>query len=318
MPSRCKVRNWSDYNKGLCKRGSINLYLSEKILLKWKNAPKGRGRRSYSDSVIEMCWAIRVLYRFPFRATQGFLESLFNSLGYKNWVIPDYTTICRRGKSLSLKLPVSIDRSQPIEILVDASGVRIHQGPQRKRFERRRDPDALEKRSEHEGWRKVHLGINSDTLEIMSIHCSDSSVGDGQRMKDILDDIPRVKRVIADGGYDSGTSYQAIYDKGAEPVIPPRVNAASQKGKKGHLLARDKNIEWIKERTNLPDPKKAWKVAHGYHVRSRVENTFFRFKKSFGNNFLSDGDDNIATETLMRAVLLNKFIQVASPVSDII
>ncbi len=48
---RYNIRNWSDYNRALVKRGSLTLWFDEKSVKKWhKTKSNGRGRpRIYAD-----------------------------------------------------------------------------------------------------------------------------------------------------------------------------------------------------------------------------------------------------------------------------
>ena len=53
--SQYKVRNWSQYNESLKKRGSVNLWISEDAIKKWqaKRDPHFIGApRQYSDDAI--------------------------------------------------------------------------------------------------------------------------------------------------------------------------------------------------------------------------------------------------------------------------
>ena len=55
-------------------------------------------------------------------------------------------------------------------------------------------------------WRKVHLGIDAETLEIRAIEVTGSRVGDAPMLPDLLDQIPGgqpLGMVTADGAYDS-------------------------------------------------------------------------------------------------------------------
>ncbi|KAA6306834.1 hypothetical protein EZS27_041502, partial [termite gut metagenome] len=48
-----KIRNWKNYNKSLCQRGSLTLWLADSVLQEWEyvsKKPKEVGEQSYSDS----------------------------------------------------------------------------------------------------------------------------------------------------------------------------------------------------------------------------------------------------------------------------
>ena len=98
-----KVTNWSSYNEGLKQRGSITLWIQSDQRNTWKNTEdkKCGGQLLYSDSAIELSYIIRKLYHLPLRQTEWFISSLFKQM---NWElpVPDYTTICKRGKKLNV------------------------------------------------------------------------------------------------------------------------------------------------------------------------------------------------------------------------
>ena len=100
-----RLRNWGDYNKGLCQRGSLTLWLNEEVLSHWQG--KRTGKRGapfkYSDSWIESALTIREIFRLPLRQTQGLLLSLCQLLALEV-TVPDYTTLCRRQRHLSVNL----------------------------------------------------------------------------------------------------------------------------------------------------------------------------------------------------------------------
>jgi len=97
-----RVRNWSQYNKGLVSRGSINVWFNKEHI---KSAEGSHGNQSYSDSLILCALTIRQLFHLPYRATEGFLRSLIELHQLKIHT-PDYSTLCRRSKNLKVALGV--------------------------------------------------------------------------------------------------------------------------------------------------------------------------------------------------------------------
>ena len=77
-------------------------------------------------------------------------------------------------------------------------------------------------------WRKIHLGIDEETLEIRAVEITGSHVGDAPILPDLLNQIPEdqdIGSVTADGAYATRKCHDAIADRGAHAVIPPRKNA---------------------------------------------------------------------------------------------
>ena len=59
----------------------------------------------------------------------------------------------------------------------------------------------------------------------------------------------------------------------------------------------------------------AWRVKNKYGRREKVENTFFRFKTSFGSKLLSRDDKNMKNELTIKCQLLNKMFEIGKPIS---
>ena len=75
--------------------------------------------------------------------------------------------------------------------------------------------------------RKVHLGIDAETLEIRAIEITGAGVGDAPMLPGLLDQIPAdqpIAKVSADGAYDTRACHAAIAGRGAIAVIPTRRN----------------------------------------------------------------------------------------------
>lgn len=54
-------------------------------------------------------------------------------------------------------------------------------------------------------WRKVHLGIDAETLEIRAIEVTTNAIGDAATLPDLLAQIPTAERITivgGDGAYD--------------------------------------------------------------------------------------------------------------------
>ena len=76
-------------------------------------------------------------------------------------------------------------------------------------------------------WRKVHLGIAADALEIRASAVTGSRVGEAPRRLELLDRIPAdrsVGKVTADGAYDRRGGHAAIAARQACAAIPTRRN----------------------------------------------------------------------------------------------
>ena len=62
-------------------------------------------------------------------------------------------------------------------------------------------------------WRKIHIGIDEQTLEIRAVEVTSSSIGDAPMLPDLLNQIPpdqELGSVMADGAYDKRKCHDAI------------------------------------------------------------------------------------------------------------
>jgi hypothetical protein len=98
-PTTYKTGNWSDYNRALKQRGSLSIWFDAGMA--WDAIPSGkRGRQqAYTDEAIQACLTIKVLFGLPLRQTTEFVESLLELAGL-NWTVPNFSTLCRRQRTL--------------------------------------------------------------------------------------------------------------------------------------------------------------------------------------------------------------------------
>jgi hypothetical protein len=71
----------------------------------------------FSDAAIQFCLTIKVLFKLPLKQTTRMVASLLN-LANLDWAVPDYTTLCRRQKSLAVQIPYR-RADGPLNLLVN-------------------------------------------------------------------------------------------------------------------------------------------------------------------------------------------------------
>lgn len=108
--TRYRTTNWSQYNAALKARGSLTVWLDKDM--RWLAEPSGkRGRgQIYSDAAIEFCLSIKCLFNQPLRQALGIVQSLLE-LAQLDWRAPDFSTVCRRQKTLQVALKTAPARS---------------------------------------------------------------------------------------------------------------------------------------------------------------------------------------------------------------
>lgn len=237
------------------------------------------------------------------RQTTGFVSLL----GKKDYTVPDYTTLSRRQKSI----PVELTEGEKIEI--DSTGLKVYGEGEWK----------VRKRgvSKRRTWRKLHIGIDIQTQEIISVELTGNDEDDakvGQKL--IQDKIHRLRSFRGDGAYDD-FSLREILGEDVQQIIPPPKDAVIhpiiKEGKKGskktlktYLQQRNADIEFIQEHS-----REEWKVEVGYHKRSRNEVVMFRYKSNFGEHLNVRSLENQKTETLIKCKILNAYRKVGFPIA---
>ncbi len=72
-------------------------------------------------------------------------------------------------------------------------------------------------------WRKIHMGIDEETLEVRAVEITTSNIGDAPMLPELLNQIPLdqdIGSVTADGAYDTRKCHEAIAVRDAHAVIP--------------------------------------------------------------------------------------------------
>jgi hypothetical protein len=99
-----KTNNWSSYNVSLKRRGSLSIWFDPEMV--WTPPPSGKcgWQQQFSDAAIQTCLTLKVLFGMPLHKTTGFVQSLLRLVGL-DWAAPDFSTLCRRQKTLNVSLP---------------------------------------------------------------------------------------------------------------------------------------------------------------------------------------------------------------------
>lgn len=306
-----KVRNWSEYNKSLVQRGSLELWIDKGVIKNWeikKEEIIGKLKRGaqlkYSDKAIETTLMIGKVYNLRLRQTEGFTNSVFRLSGLV-LPIPDYSTLSRRGGQLN-NITFHKKIKEKVVAIVDSTGLKVYGEGEWK----------VRKHgwSKRRSWLKLHISIDEDG-EIRAVVLTDNSVDDSQGGLDLLnqqrDD--NIDEVAGDGGYDRRKFYTHCQKfKIPKIVIPPQRNARIWKhgNSKGLPHPRDENLRGIRKLG-----RKTWKRENGYHKRSLVENTMFRAKTIFGNRLHARNIEQQITEAMLMCKALNIMTYTGMPES---
>ena len=304
-----RVKNWSAYEKSLVERGSITFWLSDDFEQTWLyTGEKQRGSQfDYSDKAIEIMLTLKEIFHLPNRSVEGFVHSVFALLAI-DLSVPDQSTLSRRGTTLKVNLPKKSSGS--LNVVFDSTGLKIYgEGEWKVRkhgYSKRRT------------WRKLHVGGNPDTGEIVAVVLTENSVSDDAVVKDMLAQIKDpLLSCAGDGAYDKRKVYEALneHSPAVDILIPPRKNAHIwQHGNlKEERHKRDENLRYIRKHG-----RKSWKETAGYHIRSLAETLMFRLKTIFGDKLSARLLKTQTTQALIRCLALNKMTQLGMPESYLV
>ena len=302
---RYRLRNWSQYNQALVQRGSLTVWFCEDVLDQWYyQGPKQRGAQvRYTDLVIETALTLKAIFHLGFRQSQGLLASILTLLDVDREA-PDYTTLCRRQKTLLVDLrATSVD--QPRHVVIDSTGLKIYgEGEWKVRqhgWSKRRT------------WRKLHLGLDETTGEVLACVLTDNATDDAATVSELLDQVDdKIAAVGADGAYDKQKVYTDLIARKIAPIIPPQHNARIwQHGNcKAPPHPRDEALRYIRRHG-----RKKWKRDSGYHRRSKAESAMYRFKTIFGSSLWARMLENQQIEARIKVRVLNRMTALGLPES---
>ncbi len=162
-------------------------------------------------------------------------------------------------------------------------------------------------------WRKIHLGIDEETLEIQAVEITESHIGDAPALPDLLSQIPEdqeIGSVTADGAYDTRKCHDAIADRGAHAVIPPRKNAKPWRAVTAGAVARNEAL-----RVSRYLGRALWRRWNGYHRRSRAE-TKRHCVKLPGQRLMARDFDRQVAALQVRIAVLNGYTALGIPVTE--
>ncbi len=298
-----RIRNWQQYNKALVQRGSLTLWIDSRCLNAWldRSCPARRGhRRTYTDAAILSALLLREVYHLPLRSTQGLLHSVLRLMQVK-LPTPHYSTLSRRARSLSLSLAAP---QRITHLVIDSSGLKLSgEGEWKVRLH------GMDKRR---SWRKLHLAMDASTHQLTAALITEKERLDRTVLPHLLDETEaEIGAVCADGAYDFQRCYQAIKEKEAVPLIPPRSDAVVRR--KSPFEQRDENLREIKKLG-----QRRWKKESGYHRRSLVETAFFRLKTIFTDKLKARTVERQEREAKVRCLALNRMTALGMPQSYVI
>jgi DDE family transposase len=304
---RHRVTNWPAYEAGLRQRGSLTVWFTDEAVAAWAAEPRTTrgGRPPYSALAILTALTLRAVFRLAYRQAEGLLGSIVGLLGLALRV-PDHTTLSRRLATLEVPRSGSSGaggEAEPMHLLVDSTGLKLcgaGEWPVEKHGTRTR-----------RSWRKVHLGVDADTGQIVASALTGRDADDGAQVGPLLDQVAGpVASFTGDGAYDQGGAYDSLAQRHPEAaaIVPPRATAVPSGIAATAPTRRDRHLQLIAERGRM-----AWQKASGYTKRARAEAAIARGKQVIGDGLRARTDERRATEVAVAAHALNRMLELGRP-----
>jgi len=280
------------------------VWFDEEAIAAWRNTEPAGGPgapRTYSDLALECALVFKSVYHLSLRAAQGLLSSVMELLRL-SLPVPDYSTVSRRQGALQIHVSPST-QSGPRHVVIDATGLRVYGagewGVWKYRMSRRRT------------WRKLHLGIDEKTKEIVAVEVTKSRVHDSRPLPTLLEQIPSpISQVSGDGAYDTRACYEAVLRRGATPTFVPRRTAKPFKtiDPTGWRATRNGILQQI-----AVHGRSTWRRLSRCTRQSIAENTMFRFKRLFGGGLWARSLTTQRVEAIVKCATLNRIKQLGMP-----
>ena len=302
---RYRVTNWAAYDAALRQRGSLTVWFSEDAINAWRAAPRTTpgGQPHYSALAISTALTLRAVFRLGLRQSEGLIGSIIHLLGLE-LAVPDHTTLSRRAQTLALP-PRPRSGAGPLHLLVDSTGLKLD-GP----GEWQREKHGVKKRR---AWRKLHLGVDADTGEIVAVELTSNDVDDGAPVGSLLDQVEgAMASFTGDGAYDRGDVHGAVAARhpDASVVVPPRSSAVPSETAETAPTQRDRHLQQIAACGRL-----GWQKASGYNRRALAEAAVSRYKRVIGDTLRARTDPGQATEVAIAVRALNRMLALGRPES---
>jgi hypothetical protein len=299
---RHRVTNWSEYDAALRHRGSLTVWFTKEAIAAWRAEPRTTpgGQPHYSALAITAALTLRALFRLALRQTEGLIGSIIRLLGL-DLAIPDHSTLSRRAETLALGRPPS--SGEPVHLLVDSTGLKLSGAGEW----------LVEKHgtSRRRSWRKLHIGVDSDTGRIVATALTTNDVDDSSQVGPLLDQIDGpIASFTADGAYDQDGVYGEVAARhpDAAVVVPPRFSAVPSETAETAPTQRDQHLQVIAGHGRM-----GWQKRSGYNWRALVEADIGRWKRVIGPALRSQTNARQATEVAIAADVLNRMLELGRP-----
>ena len=294
--------NWSEYNESLVRRGEMlfdsGFLQNWRAELKKMNKGKEGANYHYPNSLILLLATVHA-YLLPYRQLEGFLRTMSKHIKKLKEMVPDFTTIWWRVVKIKINLDPKINlEKDDIIIAVDSTGIKVTNRGQW-------ILDKWKKKRKRKGFIKIHVAVNIKIKKIVSMEVTKENVHDGKMLKKLVDDVisknNSIKKILADGAYDSKDNFKYLDELNITPGIKVRKNSSI----KNNINCIPRKLSVLEQFKDM----KRWKKKHKYGMRWIVESVFSSIKRTFGEHVSSIKWNNIVNELMLKASIYNTFME---------
>ena len=177
------------------------------------------------------------------RQTEGLIGSIIRLLGL-DLAIPDHSTLSRRAETWEIvRTPAN---AEPAHLLVDSIGLKLSGAGEW----------LVEKHgtSRRGSWRKLHIGVDADTGQIVAAALTTNGVDDGSRVGPLLNQIDRPVAAFTGAGADDQERVYgevAAFHPDAMVIVPPRSSAVPSETTATAPTLRGRHLRLIAERGRM-------------------------------------------------------------------
>ncbi len=262
-----------------------------RVELREMNRGKEGAKYRYPNSLIWLL-ATEHTYLFPYRGLEGFLRWMSMHIEELK-AVPDFTTMWWRVSRIHVELDPSVNLGEDVVIAVDSTGIKVANRGEwmRHKWKSRR------------GFVKIHVAVDTRTKQIVSMKVTKEDVGDASMFRSLIEEATtqtNVKRVLADGAYDSKDNFQFLHDNKIEPAIKVRKNSSAKS-----MGCYPRKMVVLQQ---LSDFDK-WTHSASYGHRWAAETVFLSMKRIFGEHVKSMRWKNIVNELFIKAHVYNMFMK---------
>lgn len=299
--AKYRVTNWSEYDRGLVRRGDVRFWVDQAVIDGWvapiRQTPGGQ--RRFSNLAIEATLILGAVYRLPLRQTEGFVRSLLYLMD-AGIPAPDHTTLSRRRRTVAVDMRVSA-HTKPTDIVLDSTRVKFYgagEWARQKYGETRRS------------WRKLHISVDPATSEIVSHELTDDDTSDPAMAGPLVaGSRGNISRVFADGAYDGAPVTEAI--RASRPprsppkiIVPPKKQSIPPPGQAHSGTERECHAAEIAAHGRM-----AWQKNNDYGLRSLVETGVSRIKHFNSGKLTARTFGAQRSEIAIQIAALNRMIR---------